>query len=105
MANNVTLRQSVFVVASAVFFPCALLVACADDGTNPIPVVPPFTPLEAGPDTGAEGGREGGLEEGGPDGDSTTPASDSGGSTTDGGSTSDGGEDASSPTPTDGSPD
>jgi hypothetical protein len=95
MTSTVTLRRRVALFACAALLPGALLVACdVDNGTNPIPAVPPFTPLEAGPDTGADGGGEGG-----PDGGSTaTPSNDSGGSTTEGG------EDAA-PTPTDGSPD
>jgi hypothetical protein len=83
MATTVTLRRYVCTFLPAVFFAGALVTACADDGTNPIPIVPPYVAPEGGPDGG-------------------TPApSDSGGSTFDG--ASDGGEDAP-PTPRDGAP-
>ena len=84
MATTATLRRWLCTFAPAVLLPGALVAACADDATNPIPVVPAYVAPDSGPDSG-------------------TPAhsSDSGGSTLDG--ASGGGEDAPS-TPKDGAP-
>jgi hypothetical protein len=61
MGIAVTLRRWVFVFVPAVILPGALVLACANDGTNPIPIVPGYTAPDSGPDSRADSGPDSGT--------------------------------------------